>query len=119
MNQAALVGVVNRIAEPHHHRCSLSRAHAVSAGQVLVQVLPVQAFHRDVGEGIGLAGVVDRDDAGVTHRTGRLRLAQEIRFDLRAEFGLTRKGDHLDGHFAPQHGSCAAQTTHRSHDRSR
>ena len=69
-----------------------------------MQVLSVQPLHRDVGEGIRLARVVDRDDAGVAHAAGRLGLAQEVGLDLRAELCLARERNHLDRDFARQDG---------------
>ena len=42
-----------------------------------LQVAAVDVGHRDVEEPVLLAGVVDRDDAGMVERRRELRLAQE------------------------------------------
>ena len=103
MDKPALVGVMNCVRHPHHHRGRLTRTHPVAARQILVQVLTVQALHRDVRERIGLARVVDRHDARVAHAAGRLGLVQKTRFDLRPKLIFARERNDLDGDFARQH----------------
>ena len=57
------------------------------ADEQRLEVAALDAGHRDVEEAVVLAGVVDRDDAGMVERGGELRLAQEPL----AEVGLAER----------------------------
>src|SRR6185437_1809404 len=64
-----------------------------------LQVAPVDVLHRDVEDVVGLAGVVDRDDAGMVEGGREPRLAQETL----AEVGLAeRRGEELERGGAPE-----------------
>src|SRR5204862_2293982 len=57
--------------------CPAERQRAL-VGEQCLQVIPVNAGHRDVEQAVlGLTGVVDRDDARVVEGRRHLRLAQE------------------------------------------
>ena len=61
---------------------------------MLVERHAVEQLHRDIGEAVGLADVVDGDDIGVGERAGGPGLAQEAadEAEILAEFRL----QHLD-----------------------
>ena len=83
-----------RIAERGGKLCA-DREHGIGrelAAQIerTIERLAVQQFHRDIGETVRLADIVDRDDCGVGERACRAGLAQEAggTFLVGANLGL-------------------------------
>jgi hypothetical protein len=60
----------------HHRRIAITLAGAPGLDQ-LVERLALQVLHREVGQPIGLAGVVDADHVRMRHRVRERDLAQE------------------------------------------
>ena len=58
----------------------------------LVEVAPADVAHRDVDDPVGLARVVDRDDARVVERCDHLRLGDEARTELSVLDQVGQKG---------------------------
>ena len=72
----------------------------------LAQRLALEQFHHGVGQAVGVAEVVNREDAGVRQRRHRQRLALEARQPIRV--GGKRLRQHLDGDVALQLGIARA-----------
>ena len=79
MNHVLAVRIVQRLGSARHERHHGFRRQQPSAIGVMAQVLAAQIFHRDVGESLIFARVVDGHDRGMIEPAGHLRFAEEPR----------------------------------------
>ena len=122
-------GLMSRCVIPK--RCARSRPSATCAtrsamrgdrqprrlAQDLLQRLALEQLHRDVGDAVLLADVVDGDDVGMVEAAGRARLAQEalahLAHDLRGQVRQQRLDrdvaldERIDGAVHRAHGAAA------------
>ena len=61
---------------------------------------PLEELHRDVGDAVRLARVVDGDDVGVVQAAGGTRLLEEARLEARERGPGEREVDRLQRHHA-------------------
>ncbi len=92
VHDAARMRIGERVGHLHAERQDALIGHAALRLEHLVERPAGDQLHRDIGDAIGLADVVDRRDIGMAERAGRGRLAQEAApdFGIAAIFRLER-----------------------------
>jgi hypothetical protein len=100
VDDALFVGVVQGVADLQRDRQGLRRRHRPGADQ-RPQVGPRHELHQEVEQPLGLAEVVDGDDAGVAQPGQGARLAHEALGEVRVGFVARRQELQGDGAVQP------------------
>ena len=96
VDDAVDVRVVEPFADIDRDVQLAAHAQLLRAGHALLQILPLEELHREVGLTLVLAEVVDGDDVAVRQLTGGPGLAEESFTEVSAL--VNRRRDHLDRH---------------------
>ena len=78
----------------------LVEGQALAGFHHLLQRASLEELHRDVGDAVLLADVVDRDDVRMVQPAGGFRLAQKTFADFLERLGRQRRVERLDRDFA-------------------
>ena len=109
MHDVVLVRVGERIGHARADGKHLLERQQIVGLDVGREVLALQELHRDVGEIVLFAGVVDRDDVGMSETPRGLGFAEKPLFDVLQLVGLEllRQRHRLDRHHAADLGILA------------
>ena len=94
MDHPARVRDVERQQELRHDRHDVRQVEAGLPVQVSAQARAFDEFHRDVGDVLVLAVLVDADDVGMVDPPGGARLVLEAADELRGEIGIDEVHPH-------------------------
>ena len=94
VQDAALMGGMDSLADLQHHACRFLRR-LRGGGNLVLQVAPVDEFQGEKRTAVGLAGVVNLDDIGVLQVGDGLRLNFEPGDGVGA--GVPAAQDHFQG----------------------
>jgi len=100
MHDREALRVVERVGHLRHQLRGRRVRQALAFLEDLLQRAALEQLHRDVGDALVHADVVDGDDVGVVEAAGRARLAQEALAHLVHDVGRQVGQQRLDGHLA-------------------